>query len=62
MMRLTKMLNKVSFESFLEFGFATLVVSTLLYEKKMLENDKKRLESDLKVNEERIKVYKNYIC
>lgn len=54
-----KKLKKVSCESFWELGFATLVVSTLLYEKKMLENDKKRLESDLKVNEERIKVYKN---
>lgn len=57
-----KKLNKVSVETFLGLGFATLVVSTLLYEKKMIENDNKRLESDLKVNEERIKVYKNYIC
>lgn len=57
-----KKLNKLSCESVWKLGFVTLVVSALLCEKKMLENDKKRLESDLKVNEERIKVYKNYIC
>ena len=57
-----KKLNKVSVETFWKFGFATLVVSSLLCEKKILENDKKRLESDLKVNEEKIKVCKSYIC